>query len=81
MDHGAPHEFNSPDVAARGTPLPLLVREYEKRLIAGALAASHGSQKRAAAALGLLPTTLNMKMKRLGLRAPGRPRDGAPSAS
>jgi DNA-binding NtrC family response regulator len=80
MEHGAPNEFNSPDVLARGLPLPALVREYEKRLIAGALAASQGSQKRAAAALGLLPTTLNMKMKRLGLRAAGRRREGGPSA-
>jgi DNA-binding NtrC family response regulator len=73
MEHGAPNEFNSPDVPARGAPLPVLVREYEKRLIAGALAAAHGSQRRAAAVLGVLPTTLNMKMKRLGLRATGRP--------
>ncbi len=73
MDGRAPNEFNSPDVPARGMPLPALVREYERRLIAGALAASHGSQKLAAAALGLLPTTLNMKMKRLGLRATSRP--------
>ena len=61
-----PDEFKLPD--ARDRSLPLLVRDYEKRLIAGALAATHGSQKHAAAALGVLPTTLSMKMKRLGLR-------------
>jgi DNA-binding NtrC family response regulator len=71
MQGGRPREFNNPD-AARGTPLPVLIRDYERRLIAGALAAAYGSQKRAAAALGVRPTTLSMKMKRLGLRA-GRP--------
>jgi DNA-binding NtrC family response regulator len=59
--------------------LPLLVRDYERRLIVEALVASRGSQRRAAVALGVSPTTLSMKMKRLGLRgeppspSPGRP--------
>ena len=52
----------------RGRPLPVLLREYERQLIARALMASDGCQRRAAAALGVLPTTLNMKLKRLGLR-------------
>jgi two-component system response regulator PilR (NtrC family) len=49
------------------------VREYERNLIVNALAASGGHQRRAAAVLGIRPTTLNEKMKRLGLR-----RDSAP---
>ena len=44
-----------------------LVREFERELIESALAASAGNQRRAAASLGLLPTTLHEKMKRLGL--------------
>jgi len=54
-----------------------LVDEYERELILSALRASGGHQRRAAAALGVLPTTLHEKMKRLGLR-PRRPiSDGA----
>lgn len=48
--------------------LKALVREYERGLIAAALAESGGNQRRAARALRVLPTTLNEKMKRLGLR-------------
>ncbi|HET7292335.1 MAG TPA: helix-turn-helix domain-containing protein [Vicinamibacteria bacterium] len=48
-----------------------LVAQFEKRLILEALEASRGNQRQAARALGILPTTLNEKMKRLGLR----PRD------
>ena len=42
---------------------------YERELITAALAESHGNQRRAAHRLGILPTTLHEKMKRLGLRA------------
>jgi two-component system response regulator PilR (NtrC family) len=49
------------------------VRDYERNLIVNALSAAGGHQRRAAAALGIRPTTLNEKMKRLGLR-----RDSAP---
>jgi len=42
---------------------------YERRLIIDALVRAHGNQRRAAAELGCLPTTLNEKMRRLGLRA------------
>lgn len=45
------------------------VEVFERRLIEEALAASGGNQRRAAAALGVLPTTLHEKMRRLGLRA------------
>jgi DNA-binding NtrC family response regulator len=44
------------------------VRDYERNLIVNALAAAGGHQRRAAAVLGIRPTTLNEKMKRLGLR-------------
>jgi len=39
--------------------LKSLVEEYERRLIESALIESDGNQRRAAAALGLLPTTLH----------------------
>jgi DNA-binding NtrC family response regulator len=55
-----------------GAPFPRLkqlVEDYERRLILAALARSRGNQRRAAAELGCLPTTLNEKMRRLGLRA------------
>jgi DNA-binding NtrC family response regulator len=47
--------------------LKTLVDDYERRIIEMALVDSAGNQRRAAAALGLLPTTLHEKMKRLGL--------------
>ena len=52
---------------SNGPKLKALLDAYERRLIQEALAASNGNQRRAAAALGLLPTTLHEKMKRLGL--------------
>ena len=54
---------------ARLPSLKQLVEDYERRLILAALARAHGNQRRAAAELGCLPTTLNEKMRRLGLRA------------
>jgi DNA-binding NtrC family response regulator len=50
-----------------GPKLKALLDAYERRLIEEALVASNGNQRRAASALGLLPTTLHEKMKRLGL--------------
>ena len=44
-----------------------LVEAYERHVIEDALRATHGNQRRAARALGVLPTTLHEKMKRLGL--------------
>ncbi len=44
-----------------------LVDAYERRLIEEALRTAGGNQRRAAQALGVLPTTLHEKMKRLGL--------------
>jgi DNA-binding NtrC family response regulator len=53
--------------------LKKLVEDYERRLIEDALARANGNQRRAAADLGCLPTTLNEKMRRLGMRACDRP--------
>jgi DNA-binding NtrC family response regulator len=47
--------------------LKTLLEAYERSLIVEALAASGGHQRRTAARLGVLPTTLHEKMKRLGL--------------
>ena len=51
-----------------GFNLQQRLRDYERDLILAALAAAGGHQRRAAAALGIRPTTLNEKMKRLGIR-------------
>lgn len=59
-------KFDAP-AAGRELGLKGLVEAYERQIIQSALAASAGNQRRAAAALGLLPTTLHEKMKRLGL--------------
>ena len=62
-----------------GVPLPSLrqlVEDYERRLILAALGRAHGNQRRAAAELGCLPTTLTEKMRRLGLRACDRSATG-----
>jgi DNA-binding NtrC family response regulator len=53
--------------------LKMMLEAYEKRIIQEALHATRGNQRRAALALGVLPTTLHEKMKRLGLlQRPGR---------
>ncbi len=44
-----------------------LLISFERNIIVTALFAAEGNQKRAAAALGLLPTTLQEKLKRFGL--------------
>ena len=54
--------------AGGGGSLKMLLDAYERQLIETALAATAGNQRRAARILGLLPTTLHEKMKRLGLR-------------
>jgi len=51
-----------------------LVEAYERRVIEDALRATQGNQRRAARALGVLPTTLHEKMKRLGLLHRAEPR-------
>ena len=55
--------------------LKALVEDYERRLIEEALVRCAGNQRQAAQALGLLPTTLHEKMKRLGLRHRPNPGD------
>ena len=47
--------------------LKYLVEAYERHVIEDALRATGGNQRRAARALGVLPTTLHEKMKRLGM--------------
>jgi two-component system, NtrC family, response regulator HydG len=47
--------------------LKSLVESYERRVIEEALRGAGGNQRRAARVLGVLPTTLHEKMKRLGL--------------
>jgi DNA-binding NtrC family response regulator len=49
--------------------------DYERRLIRAALERHGGHQRRAAAALGLLPSTLVEKMKRLGIPGARRGRE------
>jgi len=44
------------------------VRAYERKLLLSALAAAGGNQRKAAATLGLLPTTFHEKLKRHGIR-------------
>ena len=48
--------------------LTSMIDEYERRLILLALEAAGGHQRRAAASLGIRPTTLSEKLRRLGLR-------------
>jgi DNA-binding NtrC family response regulator len=55
--------------------LKQMVLDYERRLIMAALSAADGHQRRAAQALGLLPTTLHEKMKRLGIPTAASPRE------
>ena len=47
--------------------------DYERAVIQAALQAAGGNQRRAAAALGILPSTLSEKLTRLGLRRRGAP--------
>ena len=54
--------------AAAPRSLKELVDEYERELIQKALRDCGGHQRRAARALGILPTTLSEKMRRLQLR-------------
>jgi DNA-binding NtrC family response regulator len=54
--------------------LKQMVLDYERRLIMAALSAADGHQRRAAQALGLLPTTLHEKMKRHGIPTASAPR-------
>ncbi|MFQ5718300.1 MAG: sigma-54-dependent transcriptional regulator [Acidobacteriota bacterium] len=55
-------------VLPHGISLSEALADTERRLIRGALRQSGGVQRRAAEALRIKPTTLNEKMKRLGLK-------------
>ncbi len=55
-------------VLAEGVSLGEAVTRYERRLIEAALRRTGGVQKQAAEILGLKPTTLNEKIKRLKIR-------------
>jgi two-component system, NtrC family, response regulator HydG len=70
-------EFHS---EGRGMTLRNLVNAYERRLIEDALRATGGNQRQAARSLGVLPTTLHEKMKRLGLVRRARPTPAPPMA-
>ena len=52
--------------------LKQLMAAYERNLIVTALAAAGWNQRRAASSLGVLPTTLLEKMRRLGVKNPRR---------
>jgi DNA-binding NtrC family response regulator len=58
---------NEPVASKTHVNLKDMMAEYERALIVQALIGSAGHQRRAAAILGLLPTTLHEKMKRLGI--------------
>jgi DNA-binding NtrC family response regulator len=60
--------------------LKQLMAAYERNLILTALGASGWNQRRAAATLGVLPTTLLEKMRRLGIKNPRRAGDPSPIA-
>jgi len=63
------HRVTLPDAAplADGVRFYDAVSRFERQLIEGALRRTGGVQKHAAELLGLKPTTLNEKMKRLGI--------------
>jgi len=58
---------NQPVASKTQVSLKEMMSEYERALIVQALIGSAGHQRRAAAILGILPTTLHEKMKRLGI--------------
>jgi hypothetical protein len=70
----------APGPAREPDGLKTLVAAYERTLILSALRAARGHKRRAAASLGLLPTTLHEKMRRLGIRARAGPAPRATAA-
>jgi len=58
----------NPPSLPHGVALPEAVTRYERQLIESALRRCDGVQKQAARLLGLKPTTLNEKIRRLGIR-------------
>jgi DNA-binding NtrC family response regulator len=57
-----------PSPPAEVRDLKTLVNEYERQLILSALGATRGHQRRAARCLGISPSSLHEKMKRLGIK-------------
>jgi hypothetical protein len=68
------------EAADDASDLKGLLEAYERSLILAALGAVGGRQRSAAALLRILPTTLNEKMKRLGIRS-HRVQKQAPAAA
>lgn len=66
-------------VTVTGPTLKSRLEAYERQLILEALRTTRGNQRRAAQALGVLPTTLHEKMKRLGLLPRGIEREVVPA--
>jgi DNA-binding NtrC family response regulator len=71
----APKDGGADAQADRPVLRDLLI-SFEKNLITAAMSAAGGNQKRAAEVLGLLPTTLQEKLKRFGLVNPRPGRRG-----
>jgi DNA-binding NtrC family response regulator len=57
-----------PKLTVEGQDLKTLVNDYERQLIMTALGATRGHQRRAARCLGISPSSLHEKMKRLGIK-------------
>jgi DNA-binding NtrC family response regulator len=53
--------------AAFMSDLKSRIEAFERQIIVAALREANGHQRRTARALGILPTTLHEKMKRLGI--------------
>jgi DNA-binding NtrC family response regulator len=68
---------NTLDLPGPNQNLSNLVDDYERKLIVLALEAAGGHQRRAAASLGIRPTTLSEKLRRLGLRQRRKRQDAA----
>jgi transcriptional regulator with PAS, ATPase and Fis domain len=66
--HHLPSELRASTEGSINTDGPLTLETVETRMIAEALKRRGGSRKRAAQDLGIDPSTLYRKMKRLGIR-------------
>jgi DNA-binding NtrC family response regulator len=61
-------DVGRPKPPVEGQDLKTLVNDYERQLILTALGATRGHQRRAARCLGISPSSLHEKMKRLGIK-------------
>jgi len=64
------------EYATSSQTLKSRLEAYERHLILEALRVASGNQRRAAESLGVLPTTLHEKMKRLGILQRSAPQPG-----